>query len=273
MSSNFQIHPHPSGTGADVTGIDMRHVPTDDVIDALALATAKHCVLRFREQSLDEAAQVAFVARFGKPQGHPAAYVGGKRPEGAERDDVFYLTHGVDADLDEEGRNKAATELHWHTDLQYMPEPQVYSLLYGVEVPPEGGNTEFCNMTAAYDALDDAMKLRVGGLQATHWYVRKIPPVTHPVVRTHPLTRKKALYVSPGLTRRIEGLSEQEGKELLELLFMHSTQRRFVWAQQWRAGDCVFWDNRCTMHRRLALDPNAKRVMRRSQTVGEPVLV
>ncbi len=268
----FEIQTSANGVGADVVGLDVAKPLDPETIRRLQLAMAESSVLRFRDQTLDEASQVAFVKQFGDAIGHPVPRVGGARPTDAERDDVFYITHGIDEKQTDEERETAASEAFWHSDLQYMPEPQVYSFLYAIEVPPSGGETEFCNMTAAYDALDDAMKARLSKLRAVHWYVRSIPAVTHPMVRVHPITQRKALYVSPKLTRLVEGMDEAEGKALLAQLGAHATEPRFVWKQEWRAGDAILWDNRCTMHRRLALDPTARRILRRSQTAGEALI-
>jgi alpha-ketoglutarate-dependent taurine dioxygenase len=272
MGTHFDLKPDPSGTGADVEGLDLRMPPTATVIEALKLAMAEHGVLRFRGQDLNEEHQIAFAASLGTPIGHPEPRVGGKRPPDAKRDEVFYITHAIDEAETEEERRKNAIEAFWHTDLEYMPEPQVYSLLYAVEVPPSGGETEFCNLARAYDALSDELKQRIAGLRAVHWYIRSIPAVTHPLVRVHPLTGKKSLFATPGLTRLVEGMDEAQGKALLAELFEVSTDRRFVWQQVWRNGDAVLWDNRLTMHRRLAMDPNGRRILRRSQTAGEAVI-
>lgn len=272
MTSHFEIRPNSIGTGAEVVGLDLRQTQSAEVIDALKGAMAEHGVLRIRDQELGEREQVAFAAQLGDPIGHPAPRVGGKRPEGAQSEQVFYITHSVDETQSEQERNTAAAEAFWHTDLEYMPEPQVYSLLYAVEVPPRGGETEFCSLTRVYEALSASTKERIAGLRAIHWYIRSIPAVRHPLVRVHPLTGKKSLFATPGLTRLVDGMDEAEGKELLRELFEVSTERRFVWQQQWRNGDAILWDNRCTMHRRLALDPYARRILRRSQTAGEPVL-
>jgi alpha-ketoglutarate-dependent taurine dioxygenase len=150
-------------------------------------------------------------------------------------------------------------------------EPQVYSLLFAVEIPDEGGETEYCNLTAAYEALDPELKRQLAPLRAVHAFVRRIPPVVHPVVRTHPISGRKALFVSPGLTRSIEGMDEAESKVLLARLFEHSTEERFCWKHRWQVGDALMWDNRCTMHRRHRFDTTQRRIVRRTQTIGEPV--
>lgn len=272
MTVGFDIIPNPGGTGAEVVGIDLRQAPNAVATETLVRAMAEHGVLRIRDQRLDEQQQIAFVAALGEPIGHPEARVGGKRPAGAVSDRVFYITHGIDEEQTEEQREAAAAEAFWHTDLEYMPEPQVYSLLFAVDVPPAGGETEFCNLARVYAALDQETRNRIEGRRAVHWYVRSIPAVTHPMVRVHPLTGVRSLYVTPGLTRLVEGMEETAGKALLGELFEFATQRRFVWQQVWRTGDAILWDNRLTMHRRLALDPSAKRILRRSQTAGEPVI-
>lgn len=163
--------------------------------------------------------------------------------------------------------------LGWHTDLEYMPEPQVYSVLYGLEIPSQGGETEWCDLTAAYEALDEETKDRVQSWQVVRWYTRRIPQVSHPAVRRHPITGKRNLYVSPSLCRYIEGMDQEEGKGLILDMVKHATQPRFCYVHKWREGDVLVWDNLCTLHRRHGFDVQERRVVRRSQTIGEPVFV
>ena len=157
---------------------------------------------------------------------------------------------------------------HWHSDNSYKPEPARATLLYAVEVPDEGGDTLFCNMTAAYEELPADLKARVEGRTATHDYGYRddlarregrlalltpaqraaTPPVQHPVVRTHPETGRKALYVSPGVTRCIDGLEAAESEALKQALFAHCLQERYRLRYRWRAGDVVIWDNPAVMH-------------------------
>lgn len=279
------------GTGLEVRGVSLKKVPAPETVALLKQKLAEEGVLVFREQAdLSEQEQLAFTRALGETQGHPVPGVGGFNPVENADPHVFYLTNAVEgynpenADTKEIRRNQERAkrrrekggigegELAWHTDLQYMPEPQVYSLLYGIEVPAQGGETEWCNMIRAYAALPEETKERIEGLRAIHWFTRRIPPVTHPVVRKHPISGAKALYVSPGLSRRIEGWDEEEGKALIRDLADHATRSEFCYLHDWRPGDAVLWDNRCTMHRRRGFDTAQRRIVRRTQTTGEPVI-
>ncbi|MCW5730623.1 MAG: TauD/TfdA family dioxygenase, partial [Alphaproteobacteria bacterium] len=178
----------------------------------------------------------------------------------------------------------------WHSDQSYKPVPALGTLLYGVECPPVGANTEFASMYAAYEALPVAMKARIETRRGVHDYAwawrtyykdraplteeetRRLPPVLHPLVRAHPETGRKALYLSEGLTRTIEGMDEAEGRALVLELNDFATQPRFVYSHEWRAGDLVFWDNRCLLHRATPADASYRRVMQRTmvQDDGRP---
>ena len=154
---------------------------------------------------------------------------------------------------------------HWHTDDSYMAVPCAATLLCGEVVPPRGGDTSFVNMHAAYDALPDGTKVRIAGLSAIHTYqsrrnvspvvVRteeeeaRTPPVTHPIVRTHPETGRKALYLNPNRIDRVCGMPMADGDALLDELIAHATQPAFVHVHAWQPDDIVIWDNRCTMHK------------------------
>lgn len=127
-------------------------------------------------------------------------------------------------------------------------------------------------MTLAYAALDEAAKRQIEGLRAINWLTRRIDPVSHPIVRVHPLTGNPALYVSPGLSRHIEGWDKEKGKALIQKLTEHATRPEFCYNHGWRPGDVIIWDNRVTMHRRHGFDLTERRIVRRTQTVGEAVI-
>ena len=174
---------------------------------------------------------------------------------------VIERRHGIST-----ATGKAATfGGHWHTDDSYMAVPCAATLLYGEVVPPRGGDTSFVNMHAAYDALPGATKERIAGLNAIHTYQSRrnvspvverteeekarTPPVTHPIVRTHPETGRKALYLNPNRIDRVCGMPLADGDALLDELIAHATQPAFVHVHVWQPDDIVIWDNRCTMHR------------------------
>ncbi len=281
------------GTGAEVRGVNLRDLVPEDVATKLKAELATQGVLVFRDQSnLTEAEQIAFTGALGQTHGHPLPGIGGANPNADASDLVFYLTNAVDgfeakdADKPEKDRihqpdherekkpsiSPGGGELAWHSDLQYMPEPQVYSVLYGIEIPSQGGETEWCNMTLAYAALDEATKREIEGLRSINWLTRRLDPVSHPIVRIHPLTGARALYVSPGLSRHIEGWDKDEGRALILKLTEHATRPEFCYSHQWRPGDVIMWDNRVTMHRRRGFDLAERRIVRRTQTVGEAVI-
>jgi taurine dioxygenase len=148
-------------------------------------------------------------------------------------------------------------------------------LLYAVEVPKTGGATQWLNGYAAYDGLDDEMKKRLAGLRAVHrHYVESQNPpypVTHPVVRIHPETGRKCLYIGPQMTRTICGLDEKESRQTLDVLFEHMLQPRFIWTHHWKVGDLVVWDNRPTLHRREPFPDSDRRILKRTQVFGDEV--
>jgi taurine dioxygenase len=272
----FRVTPLSPAVGADVEGIDLREPLVD--ADFNAILSAWHGpgrgLLRFRGQQLSDDHIVRFSARFGKLEIYklrPEIQVPG-HPE------LVNITHHKHAD----GRAMGVAESgrRWHSDLQFKAEPAIASAFYCVEC--EGGDTLFAGMTAAYDALPEAVKRRIDGLKAVHSYVaynagynnstrtlteeqlRQVPDVEHPVVRVHPATGRKALFVSEGMTTRIVGLPEDESRTLLEELFAFSTRSEFVFRQVHRPGDLILWDNRCTMHQALPYDLKLRRHMKRS---------
>jgi taurine dioxygenase len=177
-------------------------------------------------------------------------------------------------------------EARWHTDMSYNDIPPMASVLYGLEVPPAGGNTSFANMYAAYATLDEDTKRAIAGLACIHDAARNsagelrrgFADVTdpreavgarHPLVRTHPVTRRKSLFLGRRRNACVPGLSLTASEALLDRLWAHATQPGLCWTQVWRAGDVVIWDNRCVLHRRDAFDDHCRRVMHRTQICGE----
>lgn len=173
----------------------------------------------------------------------------------------------------------ADTEVGWHYDQIYLPRPAVGSLLMAHTLPPEGGNTEFADMTAAYEELPESVKKRLSNARAVQSYEafnqaysvptnkeqkKKSPDTEHPIVRTHPITGRKALYLCPGMTTEIVGWDPAESREMLDYLFEWSIQPRYVYSHAWQPGDALLWDNACTMHRRDPFDQNHERLMKRT---------
>ena len=228
------ITPEPAALGAVVTGVDV-HSPLDaEEVASLREALLRYEVLFFPEANLSPAEQVRLGSAFGPLQTHAVLDALPDQPEVV----VF--------DTD----RKATTAEWWHTDVTCSPRPPMGAMLQMVIAPPSGGATYWASMTAAYDALDDATKERIAGLHAVHrsWW-EPVEESVHPVVRTHPETGRKALFVNGIFTKRIVELEPAESDELLAALLDHATRDEFAVRHDWQSGDVAFWDNRCTQHR------------------------
>ena len=253
--------------GAEIKGLDLRHPLSEDQIGLIRQALLGHCVVFFRGQTITEKQQVRFTSYFGLPVEHVR-----QQPNRLLKE-IFIVSN-----VQQDGHAIGALgnrEIDFHSDLSYLKKPGTLSLLYTVETPKVGGATQWVNCYAAYEALTDELTQRLIGLRAIHRHPIESQnprqPVDHPVVRTHPETGRKALYISPHLTKSIVGLSKTESRELLDRLFSHATQGRFVWTHQWIVGDLVVWDNRSTMHRRKFFPPTERRIMKRTQIFGQEV--
>jgi alpha-ketoglutarate-dependent taurine dioxygenase len=242
----------PAG-GAEITGIDLSRPLSDAARDAIYAALLDRQFLVFPGQSLTREQQYGFTARFGEVEVH-----GGGRP--GKRQDVAHVTANLDADGNPSDRFAKGANYRWHTDKPYYATPPALTTLYAVELPPAGGDTEFANTRLAYEALDDGLKRRITGLRVVFqweagrrpgYYANELPPVDHPLVRTHPDTGRPALYLG-NHAMRITGMDDAEGAALLDVLLAHATQPRFTYAHRWRTGDLLMWDNRCLLHRAVA---------------------
>ncbi len=276
----FGTKPLGKTFGAEVCGIDLS-MPLDakaaQEVRDLWLA---HELLLFRGQKLEEKNLVEFSRNFGPLEIHlRREYLSPENPE------VLYVSN-----LKKEGRPigiLADTEVGWHYDQIYLPRPAVGSLLYSVIIPPDRGATSFADMSAAYAALPERTKERIEGRKAVQSYEafnrsysvptsdeqrRKTPDIEHPLVRTHPYTGRKALYICPGMTTRIAQLDENESADLLAELFAWATQPRFVYTHTWQLGDALLWDNACTMHRREPFDGTQQRLMKRTTILPDPAV-
>lgn len=255
--------------GIRVTGIDLSRPLTTEARDAIEAAFLAHHIVVFPGQSLSRERQFAFAANFGEVEAH------GEHRGERKRHDVAHVMSNLDADGNPTVRLSPAANYHWHTDKPYNPAPPLLTMLYAVEVPPQGdgqgGDTEFANMAQAYDALPHRTKRRVAGLRVVFRpaFDPSRPSVSHPLVRTHPETGRKSLYLGNHSTH-IAGLPEAGGAALLRELVQHATQRQFVYAHRWQRGDLVMWDNRCLLHRVVLGDELRKypRIMHRSVVRG-----
>ena len=262
------IRPLSDVMAAEVLGVDLSLPLEKDHFDRILEAFHRHLLLVFPGQHLDEAQQVAFSRRFGELQVHVLdQYRHPRHPE-------IYVLSNVDDTGRTTGAHPDKGTLVWHSDLSFQRRPALATILYGIEVPGTGGDTLFADMCAAYDALDGAMKEFLSALRAVHdldvsrrrageppmtaQQRAAAPPVEHPVVRTHPDTGRKVLYISRHVSH-LAGLPGDESDALLERLMGHATQERFVFRHRWGTRDVVMWDNRCTMHRATHYDPGAER--------------
>jgi len=266
--------------GAEIEGVDLSRPISDAEFQAVNAALVEHGVLVFRDQDLPPAMHVDFSSRFGPLVGHIV-----KRFSVEDFPEVTYISNVKNDKGEMIGADRAG--MIWHSDMSYMARPMLGSMLYGVECPPEGADTEFASMFAAYDALPESLRAQLAGLRGVHdypWHYAtyllhrkplteeekaQAPPVSHPIVRTHPVSGRKALYLSEGLTRAIKGMDEAEGRRLICLLTDFSTQPAFVYRHRWQPRDLVFWDNRSTMHRATEFDNQYRRLMRRTTVQGD----
>jgi alpha-ketoglutarate-dependent 2,4-dichlorophenoxyacetate dioxygenase len=257
--------------GAEIAGVDLSRPLSAGALAQARAALLEHQFLVFPGQALSREQQYEFTARFGEVESH-----GGGRP--GKRQDIAHVTANLDTDGNPSDRFAKGANYRWHTDKPYYRTPPALTTLYAVELPPAGGDTEFANTALAYNALPEAAKRQIGGLRVSFqweggrrpgYYANDLPPVDHPLVRTHPETGRRALYLGNHATG-IVGLAEAEGAALLEALLRHATQPRFTYAHRWRAGDLVIWDNRCLLHRAVANYEMTKyrRVMHRNVVKG-----
>jgi taurine dioxygenase len=255
--------------GAEVLGLDLRQPIDPAIAQALRQAWYEHAVLLVRGQELTEDQQARYGEVFGPlALAHPTRRLPGRHQS------VMLISN-----IRENGKPIGALpdgEMFFHSDLCYTEHPVVGTMLYSIEVPSAGGNTMFANQYAAYATLPEAVKARIDKLRATNRYdigydvtIRRgraspdAPHWTHPMVRIHPKTGRRALYVNRLMTHDVEGMSEAEAEALLAPLFDHQEQRRFVYEHVWRPGDVILWDNRCTLHARTDFSPSERRLLRR----------
>ena len=271
MSATLQIRRTAGALGAEISGVDLAQDLTDATIAAIRQALLDHQVIFFRDQALTPARQVAFGARFGPLNIHP--YVAGM----ADHPEVMEVVKEPEDRINFGGG--------WHSDMSFLERPAIGSILYAVETPEFGGDTLFASQAAAYDALSPGLKATLEGLNAVHSAAREyssqghsaqkrksmavaeadglVGEYVHPMVLTHPETGRKALYVNPAFTLKIEGWKTSESKALLEYLFQHCRYEGFTCRFRWAPGSVAFWDNRSVWHFALNDYPGQRRHMRR----------
>ena len=261
-----------------VTGLDLNRPADAATQAALREALNRNLVLCIRGQKLAPPAFRDAMARFGTPM---------QRLQLAHTEECaeVNIISSEDRDVLGDGK-KLVNGASWHTDDSFMREPCSLTMLYGVIVPSRGGDTQFVNMHAAYEALSPGMKARIEGLQVIHKYqssrqtnkvskrpdaeMKAMPEATHPLVRTHPETGRKALYLNANRMEQVVGMDRAESDALLDTLIAHAIEPRFQYRHVWRQGDIVIWDNRATMHKANADYPEGeRRVMHRVIVAGD----
>lgn len=286
----MNVIPTGCALGAEVTGIDLSKEVAAAARDVIVDAYIRHQVLLFRNQSLSFADLLRLRELFGPP-GLAANQLLGLGRKKYYTDDVPDEITIISNIVDASGTPVGALgdgEAFWHTDSSFTETPISASLLHAIEVTETGGETAFLNMYAAYEEMPPELAAKIDGKFANHSKVHnsagvrrpefadvtdpsKAPGVKHPIVRTHPVTGRKCLYLGRRLNSYIFGLPVEESEKLLDELWAHACQDKYVWEHKWKVGDLLVWDNRCTMHHRNAFSPNARRLMHKSTTAGEPV--
>lgn len=266
--------------GAEIEGVDLSRPLLAEEFQDINDALVTHSVIIFRDQDIEPKMHVDFASRFGRLVGHVV------RRFGLEEYPEITLISNV---VNEQGENIGADRagMIWHSDMSYLKRPMLGSMLYGVECPTVGADTEFASMFAAHDALDPALRDRLSSMRGVHDYAwhyetylshrkpltdeekAQTPTVSHPALRTHPVSRRKAIYVGEGLTRTMEGMPEKEGRRLVVEISQFATQPQFVYQHKWKVRDLVFWDNRSTMHRATEFDNTQRRLLRRTTVEGD----
>lgn len=279
---DFEIRPFDAALGAEVVGLDLNQPLSSADFQRIHRAHLDHHVVVFRDQRITPAQQVAFSRRFGPLQIHVLhQFQLANHPEILIVSNV--VENGKPIGLGDAGH-------FWHSDLSYKEKPSLGSLLHAIELPAQGGDTLFANMHTAWETLPPALQRKVEGLRAEHTYlaryaelqkrspwrpnltpeqIAQVKPVVHPVVRTHPETGRKALFVSEHFTTRILGLPDDESRALLDELFAHSVKPAHVYRHQWREHDLVFWDNRSLLHLAGGTPDDLRRVMYRTTIEGD----
>jgi len=274
----IDIQPVTGFLGAEIRGIDLAQPLDAAAFDCIHTALLEHLVLFFPDQDITPAQQVAFGRRFGALhvhpfipclEGHPEIIVLGSRDDGP-------------------GENTRQSNV-WHTDLTYTKTPPLGAMLHAIDIPSAGGDTMFANMYAAYEALSGPMQKFLDGLTAVHDIGHTLtrgeffsgegldklkrtrertPPVEHPVIRTHPETGRKALFINAHFVSYIKDLTGAESDALLAFLISHVNKPEFQYRHRWRTHDLAFWDNRCTQHYAV-VDYAARRIMHRVTICGD----
>ena len=280
LAPSIAVQPFAGPIGADIEGVNLQHLD-DAGFAAIKQAWLERKVVRLRGQAIDDDALAEFSRRFGPLDKAPITTSGKlykpTRPEVTVISNIVMNGQAIGG--------LGSGESIWHTDMSYNEVPPDASVLYGIEVPVGHGDTWFCDMEAVLAALPAALRARIEGLACRHDSSRNSagelragfqesyapedqPGALHPLVRTHPETGRKSLFLGRRRNAHIAGLAFAESQALLDELWSFVGRPEFNWVQQWQQGDVVLWDNRCVMHRRDEFDPSLRRLMHRTQIQG-----
>ena len=273
------VRPLSYALGAEIQGVDLAQSLSNSEFDQIHRTFLESGILLFRKQKITREQHIAFSRRFGELDKHDSL----PRDRHPDYPELLLVTNIPE----ENGKESASkyTGQQWHSDMSFTLEPSLGSLLRGITIPSVGGDTMFTNMYKAYDALSDGMKKMIEPLHGIHTGRRKVldphaarereqsainPPIAQPLVRVHPETGRKALYVGDKVSC-LAGMTPEESKPLLDYLVIHATRPQFVYRHQWQQDDIVMWDNRCTMHIALGDYPEGEtRHLERTTVKGTP---
>jgi taurine dioxygenase len=276
MTMSLDIIPLSSALGAQISGVDLSRDLNTEQRDAIEQALLKYQVLFFREQPITPQQQTRFAAQFGDLHVHPIY------PNVPEQPEIMVLDTAL-TDV----RDNAI----WHTDVTFLPTPAMGAVLSAKQLPAYGGDTLWASGIAAFEALSRPLQILLDGLTATHDFTRSFPverfgstaqdlarweetrrrnpPLSHPVIRTHPVSGRKALFVNDGFTSRVNELEPAESEAILKLLFAHATRPEFTIRWRWQENDVAMWDNRVTQHYAVDDYRPQRRVMHRATILGD----
>jgi len=286
--TKLNIRPLHPALGAEVTGLDLAAPLAPEAFEALHRAWMAHLVLVFPNQAVSDRQHIAFARRFGELEVHHQDIIKSRAaPE------IFRVSN-----VDDDGNLMTAAHpsvaqislaQRWHTDSSYRPVPSMGSILHGIEVTREGGETWFSNMYKVHDALPAATRQQIEGRKARHDFAhlttlapikplteaerQAMPPVWQPLLRRHPVTGRNSLFISPIYNDAIEGMAAADAVALVAELVELAGRDEFIYRHRWSADDIVMWDNRCTMHQVTPYDLAQRRVMHRATIIGDgPVI-
>ncbi|HEM46806.1 MAG TPA: TauD/TfdA family dioxygenase [Alphaproteobacteria bacterium] len=283
----MNIIPSGAALGAEIRGLDLSRPLEAETVAAIKAAWDEHLVLVFREQNLSDPQLIAFSRHFGEldPPG-PNPYGGPFLPEYPE----LNVISNVKDEQDRPIGNLGAGEAVWHADMTYVETPPKAAILYALEIPVGQGDTYFANMIKAYEDLPDDLKAQVEGKRAIHdaahnsagmlrkGYeevsdVTKTPGARHPLVRRDPATGRRALFLGRRPHAHVLGMEPAASDALLDRLWAHAAGPEYAWSHQWQPGDLLMWQNLWVLHRRDGFDPDARRILHRTQIKGDQPIV